>query len=200
MVEFCGCLNMDLPAPRTFEEAREIQQRGQLKLGYFTNFIRLRIEYILPQEGLIVYVERFLIFVQRNNQWLDGMTIVDPKTLPWKDAYGFEDEYEFNGYNFWSYWNWSGLESIRLPEFSRNVVCMSPYQKHDFPKCQLDPYTIMEKIGKENGEQFKNLPFFTKAYNETFVPTPTPIYGDEASDESEPFDWADFFKPISEKN
>ena len=44
MVEYCGCLNMDLAAPRSFEEAREIQRRGQLKHGYFTNFVRLRIE------------------------------------------------------------------------------------------------------------------------------------------------------------
>ena len=36
---------MDLAAPRSIEDAREIQRRGQLKFGYFTNFIRLRIEY-----------------------------------------------------------------------------------------------------------------------------------------------------------
>ena len=126
------------------------------------------------------------------------MTIVDPKTLPWRDVYGPE----FDGYNFWSFWNWSGLESIRLPEFRRTIVCTSPYQKHDFPECQLDPYEIMETIGKENGGQFKNLPFFAKAYNEMFV---------EVSDDSELgsgygsqdgnidgnnwiSDWADFFK------
>ena len=44
MSEFCGCFNMDLAAPRSFDEAREIQLRGQLKFGYFTNFMRLRIE------------------------------------------------------------------------------------------------------------------------------------------------------------
>ena len=60
MVEFCGCLNMDLPAPRSFEEAREIQQRGQLKYGYFTNFIRLRIEYILRQKDFTVKLNDFL--------------------------------------------------------------------------------------------------------------------------------------------
>ena len=35
---------MDLAAPRSIEDAREIQRRGQLKFGYFTNFIRLRYE------------------------------------------------------------------------------------------------------------------------------------------------------------
>ena len=44
MIEFCGCLKMDLAAPRSIEDAREIQRRGQLKFGYFTNFIRLRYE------------------------------------------------------------------------------------------------------------------------------------------------------------
>ena len=42
IVEFCGCLQMDLAAPRSTEEAQEIERRGQLKFGYFTNFVRLR--------------------------------------------------------------------------------------------------------------------------------------------------------------
>ena len=44
IVEFCGCLKMDLAAPRSTEEAQEIERRGQLKFGYFTNFVRLRID------------------------------------------------------------------------------------------------------------------------------------------------------------
>ena len=44
IVEFCGCLKMDLAAPRSVEEAQEIERRGQLKYGYYTNFIRLRID------------------------------------------------------------------------------------------------------------------------------------------------------------
>ena len=45
IVEFCGCLKMDLAAPRFTEEAQEIERRGQLKFGYFTNFVRLRTEF-----------------------------------------------------------------------------------------------------------------------------------------------------------
>ena len=43
IVEFCHCLKMDLAAPRSMEEAQEIDRRGKLKFGYFTNFVRLSI-------------------------------------------------------------------------------------------------------------------------------------------------------------
>ena len=45
VVEFCQCMNMDLAAPRSMEEAQEIDRRGELKFDYFTNYIRIRIDF-----------------------------------------------------------------------------------------------------------------------------------------------------------
>ena len=89
--------------------------------------------------------------------------------MPWKDSLGPK----FTGYEFWSVWNWSGLESIKLPENRKNVVCMSPYDQRNYPECSLDPYTLLEDIGQENGDQYKHLPFFSDAYKEMFVPPTT---------------------------
>ena len=33
---------MDLAAPRSMEEAQEIDRRGELKYDYFTNYVRIR--------------------------------------------------------------------------------------------------------------------------------------------------------------
>ena len=42
VVEFCQCMNMDLAAPRSMEEAQEIDRRGELKFDYYTNYVRIR--------------------------------------------------------------------------------------------------------------------------------------------------------------
>ena len=42
VVEFCHCIKMDLAAPRSMEEAQEIDRRGELKFEYFTNYVRIR--------------------------------------------------------------------------------------------------------------------------------------------------------------
>ena len=42
VVEFCHCIKMDLAAPRSMEEAQEIDRRGELKYDYFTNYVRIR--------------------------------------------------------------------------------------------------------------------------------------------------------------
>ena len=82
----------------------------------------------------------------------------------------------FTGYQYWSRWNWSGLESTTLPEHRENIVCMSPDKERDYPKCSLDAYDIMNMIGQENSELFKNLPFFASVYREMYEPTQNPIY------------------------
>ena len=43
VVEFCHCIKMDLAAPRSMEEAQEIDRRGELKFDYFTNYVRIRL-------------------------------------------------------------------------------------------------------------------------------------------------------------
>ena len=61
IVEFCGCLKMDLAAPRSIEEAQEIERRGQLKFGYFTNFVRLRTDlshFLMRDRKIIILLQR----------------------------------------------------------------------------------------------------------------------------------------------
>ena len=65
-------------------------------------------------------------------------------------------------------WNWSGLESISISDLKKNIVCMTPYQDHDFPECSNNPYYIMTKIGEQNAENYKNLTVFTDVYNELY--------------------------------
>lgn len=53
---------------------------------------------------------------------------------------------------------------------------MSPEKERDYPECSFDASDIMNTIGKENSERFKNLPFFADVYREMYEPTPKPIY------------------------
>ena len=95
--------------------------------------------------------------------------------MPWKKIEG--DSFpKFTGYQYWSRWNWSGLESTTLPEHRENIVCMSPDKEREYPECSLDASDIMYTIGKENSEPFKNLPFFADVYREIYVPTQKPTY------------------------
>ena len=52
---------------------------------------------------------------------------------------------------------------------------MSPDKERDYPECSFDASDILNTIGKENSEHFKNLPFFADAYREMFVPTQEPM-------------------------
>ena len=74
---------MDLAAPRSTEEAQEIERRGQLKFGYFTNFVRLRIDSsptIYLFSPILSKIDKVRFF-DREKQWLDGLTTVDPDEL-----------------------------------------------------------------------------------------------------------------------
>ena len=66
-------------------------------------------------------------------------------------------------------WNWSGLESISISDLKKNIVCMTPYQVHDFPECTYNHYYIMNKIGEQNAINYKNLTGFIDVYNELYV-------------------------------
>ena len=46
VVEFCQCIQMDLAAPRSVQEAQEIDRRGELKFDYFTNYVRIRMGFV----------------------------------------------------------------------------------------------------------------------------------------------------------
>ena len=102
-------------------------------------------------------------FFHREKQWLDGLTTVNPDELPWKDSP------QFTGTEYWSMWNWSGLESVPISDSKKNIVCMTPFQDHDFPECTYSRYKIMNKIGEKNAENYKNLTIFSDVYNEMFV-------------------------------
>ena len=128
---------------------------------------------IFCKQNCLKYLN-FKVF-KREYEWLDGHTVLNPETLPWKTIE--EDRFpKFTGYQYWSRWNWSGLESTTLPEHRENIVCMSPDNERDYPKCAFDASDIMNTIGKENSERFKNLPFFADVYREMYEPTPKPIY------------------------
>ena len=98
-------------------------------------------------------------FFDREKQWLDGLTTVDPDELPWRSSP------QFTGTEYWSMWNWSGLESIPISDLKKNIVCMTPYQDHDFPECTYNRYSIMKKIGETNAENYKNLTGFIDDFN-----------------------------------
>ena len=57
VVELCHCIKMDLAAPRSMEEAQEIDRRGELKYDYFTNYVRIRtvFTYIIYYSSCIWY-------------------------------------------------------------------------------------------------------------------------------------------------
>ena len=74
-------------------------------------------------------------------------------------------------------WKWSGLMSIPMDkDLTKRIVCMEPYEEHDYPECSVDPYTIMKKLGKENSAHYKHLPIFTDVYEALYAPTPEPYH------------------------
>jgi len=132
VVEFCQCMNMDLAAPRSMEEAQEIDRRGELKFDYFTNYIRIS-----------------------DQKWLDGrsLMVVDSDQLPWKGGLGPA----FSGTQYWSKWKWSGLESITMSGNKKTVVCMSPISPIEYSQCSMDPNSVAEMIGEENQDLYAHL-------------------------------------------
>ena len=108
-----------------------------------------------------------LKYFDREKQWLDGLTTVDPDELPWKNSDQYSDREYQSRWKYWTMWNWSGLESIPISNIKKNIVCMTPYQNHDFPECSYDRYDIMNMIGEKNAEQYKNLTTFTEVFNGT---------------------------------
>ena len=93
-------------------------------------------------------------------------------------------------------WNWSGLESISISDLKKNIVCMTPYQVHDFPECTYNPDYIMNKIGEQNAINYKNLTGFIDVYNELYV-TEKYYPATESYDNSESYGnfslWTDLF-------
>ena len=119
-----------------------------------------------------------LKYFDREKQWLDGLTTVDPDELPWKNSDQYSDREYQSRWKYWTMWNWSGLESIPISNIKKNIVCMTPYQDHDFPDCSYDRYDIMHMIGEKN---YKNLTIFTEVLNvtDTFTtPFTTPSFDD----------------------
>ena len=53
---------------------------------------------------------------------------------------------------------------------------MEPYAEHDYPECSVDPYNIMQMLGKKNSAHYKHLPIFTDVYEALYAPTPEPYH------------------------
>ena len=61
-------------------------------------------------------------------------------------------------------------------KLTKRIVCMEPYAEHDYPECSVDPYNIMQMLGKKNSAHYKHLPIFTDVYEALYAPTPEPYH------------------------
>lgn len=66
--------------------------------------------------------------VWSDQEWLDGRSFIDPNILPWKGGAGPN----LAGTEYWSKWNWSGLESIPISDDKKIIVCMSPFNPREY--------------------------------------------------------------------